>query len=323
MRREGAVRLKTSEIVVPEWHGRSILDSNDLECLRNSIEKYGQLEPILVRPRRNGDYELIAGYMRLTACRELGMDMIDARIIDCSDAEAVFLALSENIERSQESPFDTARKLQYLQSTFGLNDKEIAERLGRSKSWVSRMLSILNISDEARRILGSHVRDYRKLSEIARIMDPDLQARVASIVVSEKLGLRQVESLVRDVLERGDEALSQLPRGNSCINNDDSASNMDMHGGTGAETSGGLSRELLAEFFKEVRRCRREEWNDWIAACIEFVRSLRDMGVETAKSMVRMIPKTLLKKQPMPTSAGSLDTYAPVDRIGEEEAGDS
>jgi len=101
----------------------------------------------------------------------LARETVEAKIIECSDEEALTISLEENIKRSDMHPFDIAKKIEYMYRSLGLSVREIGRRLNRDESWVSMMLSIGSLCDEAKKILAPRIKDIPTLYEISRLKE--------------------------------------------------------------------------------------------------------------------------------------------------------
>ena len=116
--------------------------------LASSIKQQGLLQPIVVRPRQAGGYELIAGERRWRAAREAGLETLPALIREADDRDTLLLALVENVAREQLSPVEEARAYASLVDEFELSLGDVAEQVGRSKPAVSNRLRLLELPEE-------------------------------------------------------------------------------------------------------------------------------------------------------------------------------
>ena len=116
--------------------------------LASSLKQQGVLQPIVVRPRNEGGYELIAGERRWRAAREAGLETLPALVREADDRETLLLALVENVAREQLSPVEEARAYASLVDEFELSLGDVAERVGRSKPAVSNRLRLLELPEE-------------------------------------------------------------------------------------------------------------------------------------------------------------------------------
>ena len=118
------------------------MDPEFMEDLSKSMDDIGQLDDVIVRRNEEGDYELISGSQRLTAAKNLNWEEIDAKVIDVSEQEAAILALESNIMRRGLKEIEEGKAIQKMMDKYELTQNQIAERLRRSQSWVSRRLSL-------------------------------------------------------------------------------------------------------------------------------------------------------------------------------------
>ena len=116
--------------------------------LAESIRRQGLLQPVVVRPRAGGGYELIAGERRWRAAKDAGIATLPALVREADDRDSLLLALVENVAREQLSAVEEARAYAALVDEFGLSLGDVAERVGRSKSSVSNRLRLLELPDE-------------------------------------------------------------------------------------------------------------------------------------------------------------------------------
>ncbi len=178
---------------------RSIADDS-LEELAASIRAQGIMQPIVVRPRPTGGYEIIAGERRWRACQIAGLDRIPVVIKDVADDRAVAMALIENIQREDLNPLEEANALLRLQEEFHLTQQQVADAVGKSRVAVTNLLRLLNLMPAVREMLEQgelemgHARALLALPEFE-------QERTARQVISRQLSVRQTEALVRSTLK--------------------------------------------------------------------------------------------------------------------------
>jgi ParB family chromosome partitioning protein len=194
--------IEIGSIIVPPWAERTVMLQAEIAELAESIRSSIQIEPIVVRRLGSGRYELISGFMRLNALKSLGLRTVEAKIVECSDDEALMMSVEENLKRTDTHPFDLAKKIAYMSRVLGLSIREIGRRLGRDHSWVIMMLSIDSISSEAKKILAPSVRDVPILYEVSRIEDVDKQVIASKIITKARLGRGDTSNLVKNIMAR-------------------------------------------------------------------------------------------------------------------------
>ncbi len=149
----GAGSSELAHVPVEEIHPsprqpRKRFDHEATAGLAESMRAQGVIQPVVLRPRPEGGYELIAGERRWRAAREANLATLPALIRDAADRDALLLGLVENVAREELSPIEEARAYALLTDEFGLSLGEICERVGRSKPAVSNRLRLLELSDD-------------------------------------------------------------------------------------------------------------------------------------------------------------------------------
>lgn len=129
------------------FQSRQTLEDPDLPELVESVKTYGILEPILVRAKPNGLYEIVAGERRVAAAKKAGLKEISAHVKVLSDQEAYEVQLIENIQRKDLSDMEKARMLDYMIKKFNYTQEQLAQKLGKNQSWISRHLSMLQVDN--------------------------------------------------------------------------------------------------------------------------------------------------------------------------------
>jgi ParB family chromosome partitioning protein len=154
--REGDEQLRelSVELIAPNpKQPRRHFDQDSLEALAGSLGERGVLQPVLVRPRPGGSYELVAGERRWRAARIAGLKSIPAIVRDREDAQALEAALVENMAREDLNPIEEARACAALVEELGLTREDVGRRVGRSRVAVSNLVRLLDLPDEAIELL--------------------------------------------------------------------------------------------------------------------------------------------------------------------------
>ncbi len=174
---------------------RRVFDEEKLKELADSIRTYGVLSPILVRPSKTpGRYDLIAGERRLRASQLAGLKTVPAMIEQSGSEETertMAIQLVENLQRADLTPLERAHAIGALQEQFSLSVREIAERLGVSKSMVQRSLDILTLPDDLLNALRNGASESKVLL-LAKIDEPEVRAAY----------LKDLDTLTRGQLEK-------------------------------------------------------------------------------------------------------------------------
>jgi ParB family chromosome partitioning protein len=165
--------------------------------LADSIRAQGVVQPVLLRPRPAGGYELIAGERRWRAAREAGLQTVPAVVREADDRDTLLLGLVENVAREALSPVEEARAYAVLVDEFGLALGEIAERVGRSKPSVSNRLRLLELPDEVLGMLDRQLLSEGHARAVLAVPDHEGKRRLARRIVREGLSVRAAERAAR------------------------------------------------------------------------------------------------------------------------------
>jgi ParB family transcriptional regulator, chromosome partitioning protein len=166
--------------------------------LASSIKQQGLLQPIVVRPRQAGGYELIAGERRWRAAREAGLETLPALVRDADDRDSLLLALVENVAREQLSPVEEARAYASLVDEFELSLGEVADRVGRSKPSVSNRLRLLELPEEVLWMVARGELTEGHARAVLAVPDHDARKRLAKRIVRDGMSVRAAEKAAQD-----------------------------------------------------------------------------------------------------------------------------
>jgi len=198
----GAAAGELSELPVDSIHPnprqpRKRFDSDAQNGLAESVRAQGVVQPVLVRSRAAGGWELIAGERRWRAAREAGMKTVPAVIRDADDRDTLLLGLVENIAREDLSPIEAARAFAVLLDEFGLSLGDVAEKVGKSKPAVSNTVRLLELPDDVLAMI-----ERRQLSEgharaVLAVPDHEGRRKLARAIVQKGLSVRAAERAAR------------------------------------------------------------------------------------------------------------------------------
>ena len=161
--------------------------------LAESVKRQGVIQPLLVRPRAAGGYELIAGERRWRAAREAGHATVPAVVREADDRDTLVLGLIENVAREQLTPVEEARAYAALLDEFGLVLGEVAERVGRSKPSVSNRVRLLDLPDDVLGMLERGQLTEGHARAVLAVPDHDGRRRLAREIVQKGLSVRAAE----------------------------------------------------------------------------------------------------------------------------------
>lgn len=145
---ESGVEVRLSEIEPNRDQPRKEFDQVALEELADSIKRHGLIQPLLVRPKPNGGYQLVAGERRWRASRLAGLEEVPVVIKELTDRETMEIAMIENLQREDLNPIEEAAGYKYLIDTYSLTQQEVAEGCGKSRSAVANAIRLLSLPEE-------------------------------------------------------------------------------------------------------------------------------------------------------------------------------
>jgi ParB family chromosome partitioning protein len=171
----------------------------DLSELIASVKEKGVLEPILVRPQ-GSRFQIIAGERRYRAAVEVGLAEVPCVVRQADDVEVLELALIENLQRKDLSPFEEADGFKQLAETYGYTHEQMAEKLGKSRSTITEMLSLTAIPEEVRLLCRlADIESKSLLLQIVRQSDPKKMIALVERIQSEGATTRQAaRELIRE-----------------------------------------------------------------------------------------------------------------------------
>jgi ParB family chromosome partitioning protein len=170
----------------------------DLEELTKSIREKGLLQPLVVRQRGNGEYEIVAGERRWRAAQRAGIHEVPVLIRDLSDGEALEIALIENIQRADLNALEEARAYQQLTDQFNYTQQQLAESVGKSRSHIANTIRLLSLPESVRR----HIENGALTAGHARaLVATDSPQQLAEKIIQLGMTVREAESLSRSEAE--------------------------------------------------------------------------------------------------------------------------
>ena len=177
---------------------RKNFDEDALLELAESIKQFGLLQPILVQDRKD-HYEIIAGERRWRAAKLAGLKEVPVIIKNLTEQEIVEISLIENIQRENLNPIEEALAYKKLLSEFNLKQDEVAERVSKSRTAVTNSMRLLKLSDDVQRMVVDEMISTGHARALLSIEDPEVQYSMAQKIFDEKLSVRDVEKLVKNM----------------------------------------------------------------------------------------------------------------------------
>ena len=179
---------------------RKNFDEDSLQELADSIRQFGVIQPLIVQ-KKDDYYEIIAGERRWRASRIAGLKKLPVIVKDYTAKEVMEISLIENIQREDLNPIEEAAAYKKLMEEYGLHQDEVAQRVSRSRAAIANAVRLLNLDQRVQDMVVSEMISTGHARALLALTDPELQYSTAQKVFDEKMSVREVEKLVRRLLD--------------------------------------------------------------------------------------------------------------------------
>ena len=186
------VELNLSDVLPNRFQPRIKFDENAINELALSIQKYGVIQPIVVRQIGN-KYEIIAGERRYKASKVAGKQTIPAIISELNDKDSVEIALIENVQREDLTPIEKAVSYKKILDMGYINQEDLAKKVGKSQSAIANTLRLLNLSDDVQEALLENKISERHARSLLKIKDEKKQVEMLNRIINERLTVRKLD----------------------------------------------------------------------------------------------------------------------------------
>ncbi len=195
-----SVQLSVQKVKPNPFQPRKKFTEESISELASSIKENGVLQPILVRKNENQEYEIIAGERRWRASLEAGLNTIPALIREYDNNQVLAIALIENLQREDLNPMEQAFALHRLQAELEINQEELADKIGKSRSQLANILRLIKLPEK----IGEMVED-RSLSPgharcLLGVKDENLMLDMAQKIIAKNMSVRQTEDMVKKTM---------------------------------------------------------------------------------------------------------------------------
>ncbi|MBP5976458.1 ParB/RepB/Spo0J family partition protein [Brasilonema sp. CT11] len=235
-------KLPTTSIVLPQYQPRQNFNERKLEELQKSIAQYGIIEPLIVRPLDDGNYELVAGERRLRAAKNLDLKEVPVTIHELNATQALQVALIENLQREDLSPIEEAKGIlnllaieldidveqvksllyqmqnQTLESTSNVTSRvekvnQVFAQLGKMTwlTFITSRLSLLNLPEKLICAIEQGDIEYTKAKAIAQVKDEEQQSELLTEAIAQNMALSQIRERVKE-LKASDKVKKAAPQ---------------------------------------------------------------------------------------------------------------
>lgn len=190
-------QIAIDKLVPGVYQPRKNFEKESLAELASSIRENGVIQPITVRKRKEGGFEILAGERRWRASQMAGLHEVPAIIKTLTDREALQLALIENIQREDLDPIEEAESYQRLIEEFSLSQQEAAEKVGKERSSVANALRLLGLPPEIREMLSHKAISVGHAKAILSLTDRARQVGLAKKVAENGMSVRSLENEIK------------------------------------------------------------------------------------------------------------------------------
>lgn len=177
---------------------RKNFDEDALQELSDSIKQFGIIQPLVVQDRKD-HYEIIAGERRWRAAKKAGLKEVPVIIKNYTDQEIVEISIIENIQREDLNPIEEALAYKRLLEEFNLKQDQVAERVSKSRTAVTNSMRLLKLCDKVKQMIIDEMITTGHARAILSIEDPEEQYNLAQRIFDEKLSVREVEKLMKNM----------------------------------------------------------------------------------------------------------------------------
>lgn len=195
--KEGYFLCPVSKISVNKNQPRSSFDEQTIDELASSIQANGILQPLIVKPDGDG-FQLIAGERRLRAAKKIGLKEVPVIVKDVDEKNQLFLSLIENLQREDINPIDEAEGYKKLIEDYGLNQFDVAKRIGKDRATVANAIRLLKLPDEIKSAIKKNMISPGHARAILSLTSVEEQLKLFHKVLNEKLTVRAAENYVKN-----------------------------------------------------------------------------------------------------------------------------
>lgn len=194
--RSKLMEINTSDIVANEDQPRKNFAEEELKDLASSIEKYGIIQPLLLK-KKEDKYEIIAGERRFRAAKLAGLERVPAIVKDITDEESSRIAIIENIQRKDLNPVEEAMSYRHLLDSQDLTQKELAEEIGKSRQYIGNTIRLLNLDPRVLKLLEEEKISVSHGKKLLSIKDGEKQYKEAIKIIKDSLPVNNNKKSVK------------------------------------------------------------------------------------------------------------------------------
>ena len=183
---------------------RKIFDDEELQVLADSISQHGIIQPITVRPGKNGYYQIIAGERRWRAARLAGLRTVPVVVLDVDDRTCMELALIENLQRQDLNPMEESMGYRQLMEEYEMTQEQVAQRVSKSRSAVANSLRLLALPSSISQLVADGTLSAGHARAVLSLKTVREQEKAAQKIVALRLSVRQAEQMCKAMAKEAD-----------------------------------------------------------------------------------------------------------------------
>lgn len=203
------MQVAIEQISINPNQPRRTFNEEELQELSLSIKNIGLLQPPLVRPLKNGNFELIAGERRLRACRLLGHTHIEVNVEDLDEKDSAEAALIENIQRVDLNPIEVALAIRSLMNQYSLSQEEVSQKVGKKRSTVANYLRLLSLPPQIQDSLIDDKISMGHAKVILSLQEIHAQLLLHDNIIYKNLTVRDSEKLLEKLQKKSPQIKEQ------------------------------------------------------------------------------------------------------------------
>ena len=194
---EKIIEIPLDSIKPNPYQPRYVFSDEELNDLAQSIKEHGVIQPIIVK-EVGSYYVIIAGERRFRASKLLNKPTIPAIVRQYEKSKMIELALIENLQRENLSPIEEAKAYSQIMRELDLTQKEVAEKVGKTRSYVTNMLGLLNLPEDVMKLVDSKEISMGHARVLSKMLDKEEVKKLAQDIVENKLSVRDIEKIARN-----------------------------------------------------------------------------------------------------------------------------
>ncbi len=179
---------------------RKQFNDDALAALVESIKTHGVITPLIVTPKPDGKYMIIAGERRYRAATAAGLVSVPVCVRECTQVQIDELSLIENIQREDLNPMEVARAIKKLMDDYGYTQEQAAERIGKARPTVANLLRLMDLSDAVQKMVEDGQLSAGHARCLVTVADAEIQWELAQKAKGDKMSVRDFEKLVKNTL---------------------------------------------------------------------------------------------------------------------------